>query len=109
MVWYKTRMKLKQLSFANESDEFQTYWKQSGRKFHGGVKSIGKRKTRRPLDSKKPIHIVLKSSKAKGPLSMSSPLNKSKVANIIHTYADRFTVKIYDYSNNGNHLHFSAK
>src|SRR5687767_8631449 len=100
-------MRSTQLSFAKQSDEFQNYWKVSGRKFHGGYRAIGKRKTRRPLDTKKPIHTILKSKMAKGRLSFRSPLIKNKVDQIIHKYAERFGIKIHDYSNNGDHLHLS--
>jgi hypothetical protein len=98
-----------QQTFGNISDEFQGYWKNTSRKVHGGVYSEGKRKTARPFDSKKPIHLVLRSSKAKGAYSLRGPKNKFRVDSIVHQYADRFGVRVYDYSNNGNHLHFSVK
>jgi hypothetical protein len=98
-----------QQSFALASDEFKSYWKKSGKKTHGGVYALGKRKTARPFDSKKPVHLVMRSTRAKGPFSFLSPLKKNKVDQIVHEYARRFGVKIYDYSNNGNHLHLNIK
>jgi hypothetical protein len=98
-----------QQGFAGVSNEFGGYWKQSGRKFHGGKFAQGQRKTSRPLDTKKPIHLVLSSDKAKGPLSMRSPSNRSKVDTIAHKYAEAFGIRIYDYSNNGDHLHLNLK
>ena len=102
-------MKAKQLGFSNTSGDFKDYWKDTGRKVHGGVYSKGKRKTQRPFDSKKPLHLVMRSLRAKGSFSMSSPLNKHKVDSIIHEYAKQNGVTVYDYSNSGNHLHLSIK
>jgi REP element-mobilizing transposase RayT len=98
-----------QQSLTSVSDEFSTYWKASGRRFHGGSHAKGKRKTKRPLDTKRPIHLVLSSKKAKGSLSFLSPLNKNKVDRIVHEYAHRFGIRIYDYSNSGDHLHLQLK
>ncbi len=102
-------MKTQQLTLGKASEDFSQYWDKTKRKFHGGKYATGKRKTRRPLDTKKPIHVVLSSSKAKGPWSFRSPTNKNKVDHIVHEYSKRFGVKIYDYSNNSNHLHLSVK
>ena len=86
-------MKRAQLSFAqaenSKETDFNHYWSNTKRKFHSGIQAKGKRKTRRPLDTKKPIHPVMSSEKAKGPLSFTSPLNKNKVDSIVHEYAAR--------------------
>jgi putative transposase len=102
-------MKQKQLTFGQASEDFNGYWKDTNRKFHGGVHAKDKRKTSRPLDTKKPVHLVMSSAKAKGSLSFRSPVNKRRVDSIIQEYAQRFGVRVYDYSNNGNHLHLSIK
>jgi hypothetical protein len=46
------------------------------RSTHGGELARGKRKTMRPLDPKQALHLVLRSSKAKGSLSMLHPIRK---------------------------------
>ncbi len=98
----------KQLSLAaNPETEFANYWKSTKRKVHGGVYAQGKRKTARPIDTKKPIHLVLRSSRAKGSLSFWN--HRSKVDATVKTHAHRLGIKIYSYSNNGNHLHISLR
>src|SRR6267378_1454700 len=72
---------------------------------HGGELSRGKRKTRRPLSLKKPIHVVLRSSRARGVWSLRSFKNKSKVDNLILRLAVRFKIRIYRFANVGNHIH----
>jgi putative transposase len=83
--------------------------KSTNRKFHGGRHARGKRKTARPLDTKKPLHLVLYSEVAKGALSLRHPSNKKMVDNIVYRYAEQNQIKIYDYSNSGSHLHMSLK
>jgi REP element-mobilizing transposase RayT len=96
-------IKRSQNHFGNMSAEFNDYWKTSGRKVHGGAYAKGKRKTKRPFDSKKPIHLVLRSSRAKGELSMLK--KQIKIKQTIDLYAKKWSVSLYRYSNNGNHLH----
>ena len=99
--------KPRQLSFARISNEFGDYWKESNRRVHGGVYSQNKRKTARPFSAKKPMHLVVRSSKAKGSLSMWR--FKSSIRRIVVRYAEVCDIKIYKYSNNGNHLHLVIK
>jgi hypothetical protein len=57
---YKNNMKKeKQFTFGSYVDEFKDYWKESGRRVHGGEHAKGKRKTARPFSSMKPIHVVI--------------------------------------------------
>ncbi|MCB0394402.1 MAG: transposase [Bdellovibrionales bacterium] len=62
-------------------------------------------KSARPLDSKKALHLVLKSSQATGSRSFKSKANEGAVWAIIQAQAKNFGVKIYEYANSGNHLH----
>ena len=72
---------------------------------HGGELTVGKRKTRRPLDRRKPIHLVLRSSRATGQLSFLHAKNKIVVEKIIKKQAAKFGVKIAKAANVGNHIH----
>jgi hypothetical protein len=45
------------------------------RSAHGGALRAGKRKLSRPLDTRRPIHLILKASQAKGELSFMRPKN----------------------------------
>ena len=71
----------------------------------GGETSKGHRKLRRPLDRKRPIHLVLKSSHAKGALSMLSRRNRLEVKRIFQQRARQFGVTIHGFENMGNHIH----
>jgi REP element-mobilizing transposase RayT len=102
-------MTTRQQTFAGASDEFDNYWKETSRRVHGGEYAKGKRKTARPFDTKKPVHLVLRASSAKGTLSLLSPRNQIPVKQIIHKFARRWGVTIYKYSNNGNHLHLALR
>ncbi len=72
---------------------------------HGGNLSLGKSKSRRPLSTKKPLHVVLRSSKACGPLSLLK--QKHKIESILRTQADRWQIRVFEHSVNGNHIHLA--
>lgn len=83
--------------------------KRYGRTQHGGVPSKGHRKLERPLSTKKWIHLVLKSDKAKGKLSFLLPKNKKIIKTILNQKAKQFGVTLADGANVGNHLHLKIK
>src|SRR5262249_49760940 len=76
---------------------------------HGGEQAKGKRKEFRPLSTKDPIHLVLRSSKAKGTLSFRNKAHRTLVHQIIKKQAKRFYVQLKNYQNVGNHLHLEVK
>lgn len=100
-------MKKQQLSF--EYFQAKPVKKKYGRTTHGGTASKGKRKEFRPLSTKRAIHVVLKSDKAKGALSFLLPKNKLLVEKILKEKARKFGVKIADLANVGNHLHLKVR
>jgi REP element-mobilizing transposase RayT len=57
----------------------------------------------RPLDRKRPLHISLKSSHAKGRLSLLS--RKLEILKLIEKKAALYEVKIHGFQNMGNHIH----
>jgi putative transposase len=65
----------------------------------GGELLIGKRKSKRPLSTKNPIHLVLRADK---PLLKK---NERAVADIWKRFAKKFGIKTYDSSINSNHMH----
>lgn len=65
----------------------------------------GKRKSFRPLDPKASIHLVLKSSRAKGEWSLLHRKNKNRVLDLMNKLAKENGVKVYQFANVGNHLH----
>lgn len=92
-------------------DYFQTTQtrKRYGRTSHGGTKTKGHRKLERPLATNKWIHLVLKSDKAKGTLSLLSAKNQVFIRQLIERKAKKFGIRIADFANAGNHLHLKIK
>ena len=70
------------------------------KKEFGGALLVGQRKTRRPLSTKKPIHLVLRSNQT----GVFSPSNRS-LHELVRAQAKRFGIRIYDFAVNWSHLH----
>lgn len=70
------------------------------RKEFGGSLNSGRRKERRPLSTKHPLHLVLRSELA----GVFNPGNRS-IEKLIQTTAKKFGVKVYDLALNWNHIH----
>ena len=67
----------------------------------GGELNHKKRKSRRPLDPKKPLHIVLRANCDEPIFLHQDPL----INKVMLKWANRFAIKIYESSVNANHLH----
>jgi REP element-mobilizing transposase RayT len=67
------------------------------------------RKSERPFSSDKALHLTLRSDIAVGELSLAQPLRRRWLREYLPTIAKRFEVRIYSWSNNGNHLHLVVK
>ncbi len=72
--------------------------------YFGGEHLVGKRKSKRPLSIKKPIHLVLRSMNFK----IFRPKNQS-LERLIHQTAKESGVKIYELAINWSHIHFVIK
>jgi REP element-mobilizing transposase RayT len=72
---------------------------------HGGDENKGRRKVARPFDPKQALHVVLRSSKARGNLSMLHPRHCNHIKALLERLQERRNVRVYRYSNVGNHLH----
>src|SRR5947209_7277270 len=70
---------------------------------HGGGIRKGKRKLARPIDSKRAMHLVLKSERAKGHWSMLRPQYTRNIRRIADKAAQKNGVRIYKFANSGNH------
>ena len=84
--------------------QFKTH-KDYTRTEHGGGLRTGARKLVRPLAIKSPMHIVLRSSRAKGTRSMLSKAYFPRVTAIVFKFAKSKDVHIAQFANVGNHLH----
>lgn len=73
------------------------------RREHGGDVRNKKRKLARPLVTKRPMHLTLRSSKAKGAWNFLK--HRGQLHLITIATAEKFNVKLLGYENVGNHLH----
>lgn len=76
---------------------------------HGGDVRSGKRKLARPFDPRRPLHVTLRSSRAKGELNLLRAKNRKRVNHEISRLAHRFQVRVYNQANSGNHLHLLVR
>lgn len=88
------RMKARQLSLVPRKREDYEY---------GGSLLVGKRKRKRPVSTKAPMHLVLKSQKAKGKFAFN-PSNR-KIKNLIFKMGHCFQVRILTVALNWSHIH----
>ncbi len=70
----------------------------------GGSQALNKRKSQRTLSGKVPIHLVLRSDKAKGVYSFVN--HQMVLSKLITRLGKKHGVKIYAYAINWNHIHF---
>src|SRR5262249_23197084 len=70
---------------------------------HGGEVRRGQRKLERPVSTRRAMHIVLSSRRARGPWSLRK--HDRVVRQVLRRMARRFDVRIYDFANVGSHLH----
>lgn len=69
---------------------------------HGGELARGRRKSSRPLTSRKPLHLVLK---ARFPLRR----HRSLISGEAHRLAEKFCCRIYDIAVASDHVHLVLK
>jgi len=70
---------------------------------HGGDVRRGQRKLDRPVSTRRPMHLVLTSHRARGPWSLRK--HDRAIREVLRRMARRFDVRIYDFANVGSHLH----
>jgi REP element-mobilizing transposase RayT len=80
-------------------------------KSYGGelLKTRKGRSSGRPLDTKNTMHLVLRSSKARGKWSFKAQGNAKAIKQIIQKFSLKYGVKVLSLANVGNHLHFQIK
>ncbi len=78
---------------------------------YGGdlLKTRAGRSRPRPLSTRESMHLVLRSTRAKGEHSFATKANRAKIARILARFSKRFGVRVLSYANVGNHLHFHVK
>ena len=98
------QMRNNQTDFFESLDEPQTLTYS-----HGGSSGLGCRKVRRPFASHSPLHIVFKSTKARGALSFKGFKNHTLVESTLKAQAKRHGVRLMSYVIMHNHVHIKAK
>jgi hypothetical protein len=76
---------------------------------HGGDLDRGKRKQARPYSSRRPMHLVWRSSRARGAWSLRRKRNEAAAIDFIEQAAIRYRVKIYKFAVTGTHIHALAR
>lgn len=77
-------------------------------KTHGGSSQVGRRKIMRPFDARRPMHVILKASGARGQHSMLLPVYRDAIVRVRDRAARRHHVKVLSFANVGNHLHLTV-
>ena len=78
-------------------------------KAYGGelLKTRKGRSTGRPLDTRNTMHLILRSTKAKGEWSFWKPMNKEHIKSIVQKFSSKYGIKVLSFANVGNHLHLT--
>jgi hypothetical protein len=71
-----------------------------------GALGRGRRKLERPVSTRRPMHVVLSSKRARGEWSMRK---HDRAIKALRAAARRFAVRVYDFANVGTHLHLLVR
>ena len=71
----------------------------------GGTTVKGHPRDRRPISIKRPMHLVMRSTLARGELSFLKRSRRNAIRALVERQARAKGVKLYRYANSGNHLH----
>ena len=94
--------------FSGNQAEYLARYRANSQCF-GGNLLRGNPKGRRPFSSRSALHIVLRSSLARGRHSLLRGEREFRIKAIVKRQADRFSIQLYRYANSGNHLHLLVK
>ncbi len=78
---------------------------------YGGelLKTRKGRASGRPIATRQTMHLVLRSTHAKGKWSFLEPKNKENIRSILRRFAEKYGVKLLFGANVGNHIHLEIK
>jgi hypothetical protein len=63
----------------------------------------------RPLSKRNSIHLVLRSSKARGQWSFALPHHRENIRQVVRKFSLKYKVEVMRLANVGNHLHFEVR
>jgi hypothetical protein len=72
---------------------------------HGGEIRLGLRKVERPIDTRRPMHVVLRSTRACGAWSLRRRECERIVLRLLRRFTRRYDIRLYEFANSGTHLH----
>ena len=78
-----------------------------GRTEHGGDHRRHLRKLERPVSTRRPMHVVLRSGRARGAWSLRK--HQTKIREALRACVVRSGVRMYDFANVGSHLHLLVR
>ncbi len=76
---------------------------------HGGEIRAGLRKLERPFTARRPLHVVMRSNRARGLWSMRRTVAARTVRQLLRRYSHRYDIRVYEFANAGNHLHLLVR
>ncbi|NUM88785.1 MAG: hypothetical protein HUU37_06255 [Bdellovibrionales bacterium] len=74
---------------------------------HGGLAAIGRRKAARPISPRKPMHLIFRSSRARGPWSLVR--SRNRIRELSFLTARRSSVRIQRLAVLDRHLHLVVR
>lgn len=86
-----------------------TFFKRGEHAFGGSLMTKRKGRCARPLSVSKSMHLVLRSSRAKGEWSFRKSQNARRIREIFQKFSRKFGVRILSAANVGNHLHLHVQ
>jgi REP element-mobilizing transposase RayT len=72
---------------------------------HGGTFRKGRRKSKRPFDPKRSLHLTMRSRRARGVMSMLRQNHKWRIWGLLQRVSEKHQIRVYRFANVGNHLH----
>jgi putative transposase len=90
---------------AKQNDFQGEVFQRPGDSFGGDLLKNSHAKSKRPLESKFPLHVVLRSQTSQ----MRLPKHYRRVNELVRKVCDKYGIRIYKYANVGNHLHLVIK
>jgi REP element-mobilizing transposase RayT len=81
----------------------------SVRSEYGGSLAPGRRKMARPIATRRPMHLVLCSTRAKGPWSLRRRDTDARIRSAMRALAQRSGIRVYQFANAGTHLHLLVR
>lgn len=75
----------------------------------GGSLLKGHPRHGRPISVKRPMHLVMRSSLAKGERSFLHPSRSRRIRYLVYQLARRSNLRVYRFANAGNHLHLIVR